>query len=146
MTIIKADPQFKKLFLFFLLEMVLVVLGFQYWGLPRLQEFLKNQDLPEMILTLQLILFTAALPLLVGALWIGKMAWMTLKTHQFPPPGTKVLRDTVVKEGVAAHRQAYLLMLAAGLVLFSFVAAGVWIPLQLGELILSLFQTPLSGS
>lgn len=145
MTVIKADPHLKKMVLLFLLGMVFAVLGFQSWGVPLLSEFLKDQDLPTIIITLQLILFMAALPLLLGALWMGKMAWMTLKTHQFPPPGTKVLRDTVVKEGTAAHRQAYLQMLGAGLVLVCYGAAGIWIPLQLGELILSFFQTPLSG-
>ncbi len=145
MTIIRADPHFKKLVLLLLLGMTLAALGFQFWGVPLLWAFLKDQDPAEIILTLQLLLFTAASPLLFGALGVVRMAWMTLKTHQFPPPGTKVLRDTVVKEGIAAHRQAYLIMIAAGLVFGCYGVAAVWIPLQLGELLLSLVQTPPSG-
>lgn len=62
----------------------------------------------------------------VSILVLGAVLWHSaLRTHaagQYPPPGTRVLRDTPVLEGEAALRRARLLRMVAVLCLFVAVA------------------------
>lgn len=64
------------------------------------------------------------LPLLFAAIWTWRCGGRVLRENRFPPEGFKVIRDTPVLRGVAAHRRgkalqwiSALFLLAAGLLL-----------------------------
>lgn len=74
------------------------------------------------------------LGLVAVALWILGFARRIEHAERFPPPGVRVVRDTVVRRGAAALRLAYGLYLGA-LVLF---VGGIAIPWTLWRLLESL--------
>ena len=39
-------------------------------------------------------------------IYLGHISWRALRAGRFPPPGTRVLSDTVVRQGAAARRHA----------------------------------------
>ncbi len=69
----------------------------------------------------------AVIPVAVGA-YLTRVAVLALRSGEFPPPGTRVLRDTTVTTGPASRRWAVLGLVVAGLLVTGGIAVpvGVW--------------------
>jgi hypothetical protein len=113
---IPADPDYrkkvlKKLVVIALAGIVLFVFATQ------LVERQMNQPSPEdAIRTIKLLLaFLLVLPLAIASYFIV-MGIRTLRYGQFPPEGTKVLRDTPIMYDNAAKKRGILLLILSGLI------------------------------
>ena len=69
-------------------------------------------DYPERIALFFLVLM---FPVLAYAVYLWRFAVRTVNARQFPPPGTQVVRDTVVLSGKAAVMRGRLLQFSASL-------------------------------
>lgn len=67
----------------------------------------------------------AVIPLLVGA-YLTLVSVRALRSHQFPPPGTRVLRDTVVTVGPKSRTWAKMGFLIAILLVAGGILILVW--------------------
>lgn len=77
----------------------------------------------------------AVIPVAVGA-YLTRVAALTWRSSEFPPPGTRVLRDTTVTTGPTSRRWAlFALLLAVILVL-----GGIVVPLVTWNLVESLLH------
>jgi hypothetical protein len=94
---------------------LLLILLLDRDGLPWLQRQLQERPLPEALSLLRWIFFSlAALFAMLGVI-VGRQAWRTLASGQWPPPGSWVLVDTEVIHGLAARLRAAALGSAAAL-------------------------------
>ncbi|MBN1908147.1 MAG: hypothetical protein JW818_00275 [Pirellulales bacterium] len=70
------------------------------------------------------------------ALWLWRLGYRTRRAGQFPPPGSRVTRDTVVRTGRAALRRANLAIALA--VVFLLLGLGtVWYLCRLATVLFS---------
>jgi len=78
----------------------------------------------------------AAIPIAVGA-YLTRVAMLTWRSGEFPPPGTRVLRDTVVTTGPKSRRWAVFAFLVAVILLLG----GVLVPLLTWNLVEGLLHS-----
>lgn len=103
------------------------------WLSPeRYLEGLEGDALHERLKLLFLLLF---LPLLFGGIYAIRMGRNILESGQFPPPGTKVIKATEIKEGAAARRYGYGVVLYGIALVAAFIYGAVYLPDQLYSLI-----------
>ena len=78
----------------------------------------------------------AAIPIAVGA-YLTRVAMLTWRSSEFPPPGTRVLRDTVVTTGPKSRRWAVFALLVAVILLLG----GILVPLVTWNLVEGLLRS-----
>ncbi|NIM49258.1 MAG: hypothetical protein GTN78_19765 [Gemmatimonadales bacterium] len=78
----------------------------------------------------------SVIPVAVGA-YLGRVAVLTWRSGEFPPPGTRVLRDTAVTTGPGSRRWAMVALILALVLL----AGGILIPLVTWNLVESLLYS-----
>jgi hypothetical protein len=87
-------------------------------------------------LVLKVMTATASLiPISVGA-YLFRVALLTRRTGEFPPPGTRVLRDTTVTTGPASRRWARLSFVVA----ITLLLGGILVPLLIWQIVGSLLN------
>jgi uncharacterized membrane protein len=91
-------------------------------------------DHPELIALFFLVLM---LPVLASAVYLWRFAVRTVDARQFPPPGTQVVRDTVVLSGRAAVMRGHLLQFVAGLL----ASAAFLLPAMIWYILRSIANT-----
>jgi hypothetical protein len=118
----RADPAARRRALLFVIVSALVgtvlIAGFEHYRTP-LRDWLGSEpgDLTHRA-TLVFFLAAAVLsaPLLAFAAYLWSLGAKVLRAREFPPPGSRVIRDTPVIEGQAAVRRGRALRaLALGL-------------------------------
>ncbi len=77
----------------------------------------------------------AVIPVAVGA-YLTRVAVLTWWSSEFPPPGTRVLRDTTVTTGPTSRRWALFALLVAVIL----VLGGIVVPLMTWNLVESLLH------
>ncbi len=77
----------------------------------------------------------AVIPVAVGA-YLTRVAVLTWRSREFPPPGTRVLRDTTVTTGPTSRRWALFALLVAVILVFG----GIVVPLVTWNLVESLLH------
>jgi hypothetical protein len=88
-------------------------------------------------LVLKLVAIGAAvIPIAVGA-YLTRVAMLTWRSSEFPPPGTRVLRDTTVTTGPGSRRWAVFAFLVAVILL----SGGLLVPLLTWNLLEGLLRT-----
>lgn len=78
----------------------------------------------------------SVIPVAVGA-YLSRVAVLTWRSGEFPPPGTRVLRDTTVTTGPSSRRWAMVAFLLAMVLL----AGGILVPLVTWNLVESLLHS-----
>jgi hypothetical protein len=82
-------------------------------------------------LVLKLVAIGAGvIPIAVGA-YLGHVAMLTWRSSEFPPPGTRVLRETTVTTGPSSRRWAVFAFLVAVVLLLG----GILVPLVTWNLV-----------
>ncbi len=139
--IVPADARQRRLAL--LATVVIAAAGavVLWWLDHRLEDIrrLAEQNLPAA--TEEALRLVGAVVLCVGAsfvglgLWLFRLGVLINRAGRFPPPGTKVVRDTVVRTGVQARALANAALLAS---LLSVLAgtAGMWYVYRLARTLL----------
>jgi hypothetical protein len=116
MAILKADLAYRRKWYLILCAVMVVSFIIIQWGLPVFDEFLKRkkpEDALQILLAILVVIFFGAFLLSVFSFRLGKLI---LKTGQFPLPGTKVVYDTEILEGMSARRKAHK-MIGIGIIL-----------------------------
>ena len=128
MTIIKADPEFRRKW--FLVYVGLVALGgvLIVWVLPAIQDDLAHRSPEEALPLLRTWLVVSFLPIFPMVYYMYRFARRVLSSGQFPPPGTRVLFDTQILEGKSARWRAIFLIIFGGLLLVVGLAGTFYLP------------------
>ncbi len=95
-------------------------------GLQALANESPEEALERFGAFLRVFLAVTSVSLMLISGWVARFSLKALQAKQFPPPGTRVIRDTRVMCGAQARRKAIL-----GLVLAAILAVcGVLVPWQ----------------
>ncbi len=134
MTVLKADPKYRRRYSLLFCLIGLVMLCIALWGVDYL-ESLKDMEPAKAVLVLQVLSAALLIPLFPMSLYLYRFARKALVSGQFPPPGTKVLKDTEVVEGKRARRKGTLLLVAS-IVLAVIASVGVtYFPYAIGAML-----------
>src|SRR6266567_2762528 len=133
MTIQKADQETRKKA--FILLGVITVIGaiVIQFGLPRLTGYMHSLPLNEAI---QLFIIVTTLPfisIIPIAIYCYRIGRKVIASNQFPPPGSKVIRDTKVLTGLAARRRGLTLVALSSLMMVIGVFASAYFPIKINN-------------
>lgn len=141
--LIPADPTMRRLTLLAILVITAIgAVGLVYTNafLDRVKDLAgENPDAAAQLAarTFKLLtVFMAIVPIIVG-LYLGFVAIRAWHHEEFPPPGTRVLRDTVVTVGPRSRQWALLAFFIALLL----VGSGIFLPLWSWQLTDRLFPS-----
>ena len=138
MAILKADPKYRRRVLLLYLACVVIGLGLILWGLPLLgrhmDEYVKARDLSGGIRFLQILVALLFVPTFPMTYSLYRFAKRVQTSGQLPPPGTKVLRDTVIIEGPPARRRGNQLVVLSILLAVMSLTGMVGLPYLLGKI------------
>lgn len=99
--VLKAIPKataIKRLAFYLLSGGLLVWLGNEFL-FPWLKEYLSVGDKAEALFRFKIVMAGLGISMLPFAAYLALLAWRIVKSRQFPPPGTQVLRDTPIVRG-----------------------------------------------
>ncbi len=115
--IMPADPEYRRKV--FRIVILIVVLGLLALSLitPKLDK-LVNAEHPEKLLTWLTVILIALLLIPAGmAVYLIRIAILTLRQRQYPPEGLKLLRDTPILYEEEAKKRAILLIFASVMII-----------------------------
>lgn len=140
--IIRADPTLRFLTLIAVVAVLMagiVALVFTASFLENMKELARQSPRDAAARLGSALKFVAAaaavVPLAVGA-YLMRVAVLTWRSGEFPPPGTRVLRDTVVTTGPGSRRWAVFALLVAVILLL----CGTALPLLTWSVVESLLR------
>jgi len=135
MTVLKADPEYRRKVVFVFVAFVALGTVVIPWGLPALNAFLKEKRPEGAFRIVEVLLIMLFLPLLPWAFYFYRLGRRILTSGRYPPPGTKVIRDTEMLEGKTARRKAYQMMIFSVVLAAVALMAMFFIPHLLGEVL-----------
>jgi hypothetical protein len=140
--IIRADSALRRLTLIGVVVVLLAgMIALVYTGsflddMKALARVSPSQAAARVGLVLKLVAIGAAvIPVAVGA-YLARVAMLTWRSGEFPPPGTRVLRDTTVTTGPSSRRWAVFALLVAVILL----VGGILVPLVTWTLVEGLLR------
>jgi hypothetical protein len=141
--IIRADRVLRRLTLIGVVVVLLAgVVALVYTGsflddMKALARLSPSQAAARVGLVLKLVAIGAGvIPIAVGA-YLTRVAMLTWRSGEFPPPGTRVLRDTTVTTGPSSRRWAVFAFLVAVILL----VGGILVPLVTWTLVEGLLRS-----
>jgi hypothetical protein len=129
MTIQKADSATRKRALYWIGAMTIIGAATIHWGLPALKKYLFSLPPRESLKMGCWIIFITFLSVSPIGYYFCLLGRKTMKTNQFPPKGTKVIRDTEVLTGSSALRHGKMLILGGILLIILSVVGAGYFPL-----------------
>jgi hypothetical protein len=127
---IPADKRARRLTILLVAILALGGAGFLAYVRAEIKQHAqsKGQDRQAVVQRLNVVLTATACVGGLGfvgiSIWLWRLARRIRRTDQYPPPGTKVLRDTPIRTGLAAWKVAARAELAAVLALAGAFACG----------------------
>ena len=89
---------------------------------PGIEDWI-DQDPTNRLKMFALLASLGMLPFAAAAVYVFRLGQRIVRAERFPPPGTTVVRDTVVRHGDAARRRGRLMQALAIFLLFATTAA-----------------------
>jgi hypothetical protein len=132
--VLKAMPRpaaIRRIVLYVVIGSVIAFLA-KLVFLPWLKGYISVNDRVEALYRFKIVMFGFGASLLPVVIYLALLALRIIKSRQFPPPGTQVLRDTPVVRG----RKALIRGLAMGLCAAWLLACAIFsavIPYTLSE-------------
>jgi len=121
--IVRADKEFRKRFVLFLM-LIVIVFGFAILSMKSYLDEMgrlrrENPGLAgkKVILLLRWWMGLGSLPILGFGVYQVSIARRILKSGQYPPPGLKMLRDTKIQTGAKAKKAAMSLIALSSIVI-----------------------------
>jgi heme/copper-type cytochrome/quinol oxidase subunit 2 len=125
---VQADKEFRKKIILFLIIVTLAIMVAE----PYLRDYLdqieqQSQKEPEMafykiMVVLKFLMGSVFLLLLGMGIYLILLARRISRSHQYPPPGMKVIRDTRIRTGAEAKSITILMIVSSAvLILFAFL-------------------------
>ena len=142
MEIERADPRARRLAVTLLIvgaALGVLLFVFAEWRLPSVQEWViedprQAQGRLRVVATGLTAVF--AVPTLLFAAYFWKLGARVIRSNRFPPPGMRVIRDTVVRNGPSARRTGRILQAMA--LMLTFTVGGL---LTIALRLMSLFRS-----
>ena len=107
-TVLEADPAYRRRF--FVIYGAAVVVAFLLvawlttWGFPMLDEHLRRIGDKAGLRLLKTLLMSSMVVPLATSVYLFRLGRRIQVSEQMPPPGARVIRDTVVVQGPRARR------------------------------------------
>lgn len=129
MAVVKADKAYRRRFFAIIFIFALALLPAAYWFSSALVEYACGKTFEEALRASQTIIQILFLSLIPCAVVLYRLGHRVLTSGVFPPPGQKVIRDTVIVEGKVARRKGYpLIAFSASILLISLSTAFIVTP------------------
>lgn len=104
---LRTDARQRRNLAVLMAGLVVLAVVFFFFGLPRLTAWVHAGTTAAVLRKLGIVCDVFAVLLLLTALWAAGYARRVLRSGQFPPPGTWVLRDTPLQHGAAARMRGW---------------------------------------
>ena len=111
--ILRSDPDQRRKVLWLIATMVAAALLLFLFGLPALKHWMNVADGAEMLRRMGLVFYGLGGVLLATSVYAGWYARRILRSRQFPPPGSWVMRDTRVLRGDTARARGWWVLTCA---------------------------------
>lgn len=130
-----ADPEYRKRVL--RVSLLGVVLGLLLLGLmiPRLEKAVNFEDPAKALAIIKIVLLVTILIPALLTIYIIRIAVKTIRQRQFPPEGTRVLRDTPMLYDSDAVKRGSILFVLAVLILDACVFAAIIVVKLIGTMV-----------
>lgn len=133
--ILRADPEARRRALIALAAVAAVAVVTVAWGLPAAEEFLRRQPPAEAARIVTVLALAAFLPAIPLGYFVWRHGQRIVASGRFPPPGTRVIRDTPVVTGREAGSRGVALRTMGALLAALGAAGAVVVPLLLERLV-----------
>lgn len=137
----RADRKERIRWFIILLVMALAGAAAIVWLGPTLTGRLESAEPEKTLRVVVMALSILFIPVAVFGLTIVLLGRRTLSSERFPPPGVKVIRDTVVLEGREARRRGYILTVLGSLLIILSLYGSLYMPFK----VYKVFETPLQS-
>jgi hypothetical protein len=131
----KADKEYRTKYLKCLFLYTGLGFAMILWVVPFLISFLETLKPERAIKTVVVVFIIMFLSLIPMAIYMMKLGRRILKSERFPPPGMKVIRDTVVLEGQHARYRGYLIMILSLILILLSTGFMITMPYLLNKFI-----------
>ena len=131
--IIRPDKNYRKRV--FSLYVVLVLIGvvFMGWVLPWSKAYTEQLDPENALRTMKFTLVVVFLSIIPIAIYILTLGRKMVKHERFPPPGMKVLRETLVIKGARARLRGRVLVVLSLVLIFLALLGALYIPYMIDK-------------
>lgn len=132
--VIKADKRIRTLVILAYIVAVLVVLVLIIWILPWGEGKLEQTEPEAMLRIIRIVIAFIFLSIIPFGLYMYRFGWRVIKHKQMPPPGTKVIVDTKVLEGVKAVTRGKIIIAVSLILIVAGLYGGLYFPYKLGKI------------
>ena len=123
-NVVREGKKYRSKILVICVLLVFLCIAFIGWLLPLGIEYLRRLDAETAIFVIEMILVLIFLSVIPFAFYLFMIGRRIVKHERFPPPGTKVIRNTVLIMGDKARlRGQVLVFLSVVLVLIGLIGA-----------------------
>ena len=126
--IIKADKKLRNRTLIFILILIILVFIFHIFynqflsGIKNLAEESPEMAINKILITLKILMVAMCIIFAAFTIYCFHISLLIYKSEQFPPPGMRVIKDTVLITGEKAKVRAIIGFAITGvLVIFAFI-------------------------
>ncbi|MGA7827754.1 MAG: hypothetical protein WCA04_08845 [Geobacteraceae bacterium] len=135
MAILRADLAFRRKCYIGLGVFVVLCFALFQWGLPGFESIFQSKRPEEALRILNTFIAVIFFAIFILAMSVLRFAKRILEVEQFPLPGSKVLKDTEIIEGVLARRKAYVLIVFSLVLAVMGLFGAVYFPYNLNKAI-----------
>ncbi|MHC4519822.1 MAG: hypothetical protein ACYTAS_14635 [Planctomycetota bacterium] len=132
--VVHADRKYRRVILIAFGVSVCIGVVLLQWVLPWATRYLAQRRPQEALQILQVavsLMFLSALPI---AWYIWSLGRKGVTSQQMPPPGVRVIKDTIIIRGRSAVARGKALMVIAVLLAIVSLIGGIWLPWKLGKI------------
>ncbi len=116
--ILRADPAYRKKMIRIFLSALLVGFILLSLAIPKLENATLAKDPGKALITIKLILVLLLVIPALLCIYLLRIAINSIKLRQFPPPGTKVIKDTPIFSDAEAVKRGLILLFFALILMF----------------------------
>jgi hypothetical protein len=132
--ILRADPETRRKALYVTGLLTIFGIAVIELGLPRLKSYLGTLPPKDAIQVLNICMSLIFLSLIPWMICFYRFGRKVIESSQCPPPGVKVVRDTVVHTGVAARRRGTMLVVGSVFVILIALFASLYFPYMMTKM------------
>jgi hypothetical protein len=127
-SLIPADKVYRKKVILVYVIVVSIGAAVIGWGLPWMQEVLRSRSTEDALEFMKIALVIVFLGVLPIAFWILSFGRKVIAAERLPPPGTRVIRDTVVLEGEKAKQRGRALVVLSLILMLLGLLGALYMP------------------
>jgi hypothetical protein len=135
MPVAPADPAYRRNAIACFVVMIAIGAAALLWGRPVFIDWLASQDPRDAVRAMQISFAAAFVPAIPMGLALLRLSRRIRASGQFPPPGMRVLVDTVIVTGAAARRQARGFLAVAVFICLASVTGMIVMPIVVARIL-----------